>query len=287
MESIKKIVAVWKYQMRLQVWNSKTLFVFILLFFYLRGYTEPIVEFSDAVGVKITPFLFPLFMNDWIIPIIVSLGFLVLICDAPFVKRGYLFLISRTGKACWLIGEGLFLLSFAVFYTFGIYVLTLLNTLPMLSFDAEWGKIIMSLVRTNASEKFHTIAFDAAIVENFLAVEALTKTMILCVLLFWTFGMLVFSLNYFLKNSMGVVAGVIVTFWDLAIYNLFDDFALRRYSPVSLMKLTNTVGESMWNITYSEAIGTFIIGIVILFISIFVYAKCNKGIYLDNGRREG
>lgn len=286
MENIKKICAVWKYQTLLQVCNNKAFLVLLVLFFYIIGYAEPIVEFASAVNMNINPYLFPLLMNDWVFPIIIALGFLILICDAPFIKRGYLFLIARTGKVCWIVGEFLFLFTYAVLYTLAIYVLTIISTIPRIGFENQWGKVIMTLIRTDASIQFNTIELNQTVAENYSAIEALVKTCILCVLMFWLIGMIVFSLNYIMKNYIGVITGAIIVFLDLAIYNLFDTYALRRFSPISLMKLSILAEQNYQSLTYNYAVCSMIVGSIVIAMVTIVYTKCKQGICLDNNRRE-
>lgn len=286
MENIKKIIAVWKYQSILGFFQVKIWIAFIVLFFYIRSYTEPIVSFARAVNMKVNPFLFPLLMNDWMFPIIIALFFLLLICDAPFIKKGYLFLVFRTGKLCWLIGESIFLFTYAVFYTVIVCLLTILNTIPQIGFDLKWGKVIMTLIRTDASIQFNTIELSQVIAEKFDAIEALSKTFILCTLALWLIAILVFAFNYIMKNYIGVMLGGIIIFLDLAIYNLFDTYALRKYSPISFMKLSLMVGKTKYSLSYLYVI-IEILSICFFLVTIMgIYTFKKKGVNFTNTRRE-
>lgn len=285
MGNIRKIISVWKYQLYFQICDTKTALLFFLLFFYIRSYTEPIVYFSKSVNVNITPFLFPLFMNDWVFPIIISLFFLVLVCDAPFIKKGYLFLIARTGKLCWAIGQSLFLLTYSALYSVMICILIILNMISRIEWKMEWGKVILTLVRTDASKQFQTLDLSATVVENYSALEALMKTLLLSTLLFWFIGMVIFMFNYIFKNHMGIIVATIFIFFDLAINNIFYS-GYYKYSPVSLMKLSVVTGVNSWNPTFAYAVSAMIIGSISFLLIIMIYAKWKKGIYLED-RRQG
>lgn len=284
MRSIKKVIAVWKYQTIFQTYNSKTLIVLLMLFLYIRCYTEPIMNFAREYDVNISPYLFPYFMNDWVIPLIISLGFLVLICDVPYIKKGYLFLVARTGKICWAIGQTLFLLTYSILYTITIYSFTVINTIPRIEWNSEWGKAIMTLVRTDASIEFQTLSLSTRIAENYTAPDALLKTILLCALLFWFIGMAVFVFNYLFKNHLGVFIGVVVIFLDLAVYNLFDPI-FYKYSPVSLTKLSLIDGSELWSPTFAYAFGTMLLCSVLFLFVIILSLRIKRGIVL-NDRRE-
>ena len=114
-----------------------------------------------------------------------------------------------------------------------------------------------------------------------MPIEATAKTIFLCTLLLWFIGMLVFALNYLLKNQVGVLLAAMIIFGDLAIYNFFSD-SLYRFSPVSLMKLSVITGV---NPTFLYATSVLIGGSLILMAIVMVSAKFTKGISIDNRRQ--
>ena len=275
MKNIRKIYAVWKFQMISKIINIKTLIIFLIMFLYIRAYEEPIMDFLKAVGIGIEPYLYPILMNDIVFPIIILLGYLILICDAPFIGNGYLFLVARCGKKSWIIGESLFMLSYSALYTLSMYVFTIINFGTKIEFGTSWGKAILTLTRTDAAQQFGIHDFNHTVVENYMPIEATAKTI---------FGMLVFALNYLLKNQVGVLLAAMIIFGDLAIYNFFSD-SLYRFSPVSLMKLSVITGVNQWNPTFLYATSVLIVGSLILMAIVMVSAKFTKGISIDNRRQ--
>lgn len=87
MANIKKIFMVWKYQTTLLLQGKKFYLVVIMLFLFIRSNLEPIRYFSQTVGIGITPYTFAILMNGMLFPALVLIGFLVLICDAPFIQK--------------------------------------------------------------------------------------------------------------------------------------------------------------------------------------------------------
>ena len=284
MKNIRKIYAVWKFQMISKIINIKTLIIFLIMFLYIRAYEEPIMDFLKAVGIGIEPYLYPILMNDIVFPIIILLGYLILVCDAPFIGNGYLFLVARCGKKSWIIGESLFMLSYSALYTLSMYVFTIINFGTKIEFGTSWGKAILTLTRTDAAQQFGIHDFNQTVVENYMPIEATAKTIFLCTLLLWFIGMLVFALNYLLKNQVGVLLAAMIIFGDLAIYNFFSD-SLYRFSPVSLMKLSVITGVNQWNPTFLYATSVLIGGSLILMAIEMVSAKFTKGKSIDNRRQ--
>ena len=169
-------------------------------------------------------------------------------------------------------------------YTLSMYVFTIINFGTKIEFGTSWGKAILTLTRTDAAQQFGIHDFNQTVVENYMPIEATAKTIFLCTLLLWFIGMLVFALNYLLKNQVGVLLAAMIIFGDLAIYNFFSD-SLYRFSPVSLMKLSVITGVNQWNPTFLYATSVLIGGSLILMAIVMVSAKFTKGISIDNRRQ--
>lgn len=285
MANIKKIFMVWKYQTTLLLQGKKFYLVVIMLFLFIRSNLEPIRYFSQTVGIGITPYTFAILMNGMLFPALVLIGFLVLICDAPFIQQGYLFLVARSGKVMWGIGECLFLLTTSFFYAIIICLFSVINLLPYIEWKTEWGKAILTLMRTDASSQFDINDWNPVIVNNYTASEANLKTFFLMLLLLWGISLLVFAINYAFKNHFGIVFGILVIFFDLALYNLFS-VQYYKFSLVSLMKLSVVTGVEKWSPTFSYALlflsGICIVGVMLIILML----KIKKGICLENRRKQ-
>lgn len=285
MVNIKRIFMVWKYQTTLLLHGKKFYLVIIMLFFFIRSNLEPVRQFSTVVGIGVTPYTFAILMNGMLFPVIVLTGFLFLICDAPFIQQGYLFLVARSGKIMWGMGECLFLFTTSFFYAVITYLFSVINLMPNIELGSAWGKVILTLMRTNASDQFNVNDWDPVVVNNYTALEANLKTFLLLLLLLWGISILVFGINYICKNHFGIVIGILIIFFDLAIYNLFSE-RYYKYSLVSLMKLSVIAGVNWWNPTFSYALlflgGVCLAGAVLIILML----KIKKGIHLEDRRRQ-
>lgn len=285
MANIKRILMVWKYQTTLLLQGKKLYLVVIMLFLFIRSNLEPVRHFSHAVGIGATPYTFAILMNGMLFPVIVLLGFLFLICDAPFIQQGYLFLVARSGKIMWGMGECLFLFTTSFFYAIMVYFFSVINLAPNIEWNSEWGKAILTLMRTDASNQFNVNDWNPVVVNNYTALEANLKTFLLLLLLLWGISILVFGINYICKNHFGIVFGILVIFFDLALYNLFS-VQYYKFSLVSLMKLSVITGVDRWSPTFSYALlflgGVCMAGMVLITLML----KLKKGIRLEDRRRQ-
>lgn len=191
MKNIRKIFMIWKYQTITNFFEVKLLTTLIMIFVYIQAYEEPYCNFLKAMSISSKPYLFAIFMNDPIFPIIILLGYILIICDAPFITNGYLFLVARSGKVCWIIGEVVYMLTNAVTYTLVVFLMTIINILPHIEFGTDWGKAILTIARTDATQYFDIQEFNQVVVEKYTAIEATVKTLILLIMLLWLLGMLI------------------------------------------------------------------------------------------------
>lgn len=285
MANIKRVFMVWRYQTTLLFQDKKFYLMLIMLFLYTRSNLEPIRYFSDTVGVGVTPFTFAILMNGMLFPVIILIGFLFLICDAPFIQQGYLFLVARSGKIMWGIGECLFLFTTSFLYAIIIYLFSVINLAPDIEWGSEWGKAILTLMRTDAMEKFNIQDWNPVVVNNYTASEANLKTFFLLLLLLWGLGILLFGINYICKNHFGIVVGIFIILFDFALYNLFS-VQYYKFSLVSLMKLSVIAGVERWSPTFWYAVfvlgGICVAGIVLIVLML----KLKKGINPENRRRQ-
>lgn len=285
MKNIKKTLAVLKYHVIVQIRSVKTLVVMFMLFLYIRSLLDPVNTFLEEVGVKIHPFVFPELANDFVVQVVLLLGFLVLVCDAPFMKKGYLFIVSRSGKSNFVIGQSLFLLMYSVLYTLSIWLFSVINLLKNMKWESDWGKAIMTLAKTDAGMQYDIgTGWNQVVVSNYTPIEATIKTMILFILGLWFIALVVYFMNYFLKNYTGIIAGVIIIFFDISINNVFDP-SLYKFSPASLIKISVVTGIGM-NPSFEYALMFLGLGCAILMAAVVIGTRMKKGLKFGDRRNQ-
>lgn len=147
MEAFKRVCIVahtnwrqWKKDYR--VWIILT-FVALILITGIRGY----VAYGMAEGRKMTFCLLPMFFESTSISlgsskILIYIGFLLLISSAPFIHEHTPYVILRSGRKDWWRGECLYIAETAVAYMLFLMIISILCTLPVVSFSDDWGDIL-------------------------------------------------------------------------------------------------------------------------------------------------
>ena len=77
-------------------------------------------RFLFEVRYSITPYLFPFIMSDSNSVLLFTLGIVLLLCDAPFIEEDQPYIILRSGRKLWTLGQMLYM-CIATFSLFCIY----------------------------------------------------------------------------------------------------------------------------------------------------------------------
>ena len=125
--------------------NPKIWVVGLFLIFYVYNLTAPIVKFCKEVNYAVSPWLFPYFFSNSTTLLLFMLAFVLYLCDAPFLDQQQVFVLLRTGRQKWTVGQLLYIAAASFAFFLAIFFLSLIFTWPHLQFMNDWGKIIGTL----------------------------------------------------------------------------------------------------------------------------------------------
>lgn len=216
--------------------SPRIFLIVILLGAYFHSRISPLYSFCAQYAIGVSPGLFSFLMSDAHVVLIVSLGALLLFCDAPFIDLEHPYIILRSGKRKWAVGQITYIAISSAVFTMYLFLLTLLLLLPYLEFGKEWGKAIGTLVLTGAGMDFNvTIPFGQYIYFGYSPVAAVLLSLFLCFSVVFFLGILMFYLNLRINRMTGSITGAMLILWQLVIPKTNTN--LIRYSPISWMKL--------------------------------------------------
>lgn len=79
------------------------------------------------------------------------LGVVLLFCDAPFIEDEQPYIMLRSGRRIWFIGQMLYIVVASVLYLIVLYFISVLVLLPHIEWSAEWGKLLSTFSQTSAA----------------------------------------------------------------------------------------------------------------------------------------
>ena len=103
--------------MRKWIGNSRIIvsLIVILLFTYL--YTKGLWKISDYTGEKLSPYIFPFLTTYRYMKILYLFPVIMIFSDAPFIDSNQQFVMVRSGRLSWGIGQMLYIVVGSFCYT--------------------------------------------------------------------------------------------------------------------------------------------------------------------------
>ena len=270
-------------QLRQKTSTPRVWLILIMVGCFVLENLRPVLEFSHAVDVPVTPYAFPHLTNDFICQLIIMAGAVMIFCDAPFEGSGTLYVLPRAGRFHWGLGQVLYIFMMSFLYILFLLLLSVLPFLGNLEFGTQWGKIWGTLAKTNAGMQFGLIfSVTEHMISEFQAPAALAGSLALEWACTAWLGLLIYALNKWTLSPAGTITGAFLILLDICISNDWL-YGANRFSPITLAQLNTYAG---WNIRYgitlTYGICFFVFGIVIL------SGLCILGNYRDkfSGRRD-
>lgn len=233
---IRAIFSVTQNNIKKLTFNPRMYLSLVLLVTYLHSRVVTLRSFCEFYRVKITPYLFPYVMSDDHVVLVFTLVVMLMLCDAPFIDLDQPYIVMRSGRKNWVLGQFLYIYFLCLCLTAFLFCSLLLLFFPHLEFSGEWGKAISTLVQTSAANEFGvTIPFDRYIYLGYSPISATLLSLFLCFSVSAFLGSLLFYLNFRVNRMMGILVCSLFILWQLVISK--TNIELIRFSPVSWLKL--------------------------------------------------
>ena len=208
-----------------------------LILVFTNMITSPIVDLARSVNESVNPWLMPFIMSDDYMILILFICAVILFCDAPFIDEQQPYIIIRSNKSCWAVGQILYIILACLVFSLFVFVSICVNLIGRFGFSTEWGKIIGTLAQTDAGIQFESyILFDYQIMVNFSAVQATLLTILLVWAVSAFLGLLIFLINTHLNSIIGPVIAFAFVLAEYLLPIIRVDI-LYYFSPVSWVNL--------------------------------------------------
>ncbi len=150
-------------------WRSNPKYFVAISYCVLYSYNllHGIGYYAASLGSAVSPWVLPFMscMGASFLPIM--LGFILLISDAPFRTRHQQFVMQRTGKRAWILGQLLYILAVSLGFALMMWLLSWVWLIPELKWSGDWGAVIRTAAMNGIPRTFHVyMDFPYALVKN-------------------------------------------------------------------------------------------------------------------------
>ena len=231
----------WRHDIRVRF---ILLFTILLLIWYLK----PLTAYSLDFGRKTTVYVLPLLFNSNTVAvtspnILLHIGLLLLLCDAPFFYPGKSYMILRSGRKNWCLAECLYILTVSLLYISLISAVSLVTILPAASFKDSWSGTVRDMIFGNETMTATEIAmvyshtpFPEAVIRYMKPLSAAVYTFLTAWGTFSILGLLMYLISLLSgKMLYGLTVSSLLVFLDpiLVWYSWPRRYWMLAFSPVS------------------------------------------------------
>ena len=134
--------------------DGRILLTFLLMIVLMIRYFSGLSSFGIKYHTKITPFLLSVVFADCditngLLKILVCFGWVCLLCDVPVRDPFLTYIVLRSGRKGWWLGENIYICASAFGYTVFLSVIPALILLPSVSLHEFWGSTITQILKSD------------------------------------------------------------------------------------------------------------------------------------------
>lgn len=227
--------------MRKWIGNSRIIvsLIVILLFTYL--YTKGLWKISDYTGEKLSPYIFPFLTTYRYMKILYLFPVIMIFSDAPFIDSNQQFVMVRSGRLSWGIGQMLYIVVGSFCYTMFMLLSSIIVNIGHIQLDTLWGKGLILAATTNLTSalgiQYDTVKVTGSIVRYYTPAQAMLWSFVFLWMICTILGLIIYDLNILFKsNAVGVLVTGFMVFFT-AIVDEVQQFMW--FSPVTWSSLNN------------------------------------------------
>ncbi len=205
---MKKQITVCRYS--LSAWLSSTKIMIFLLYFIVsyQLFIKPYIEFSEQIDSPLGTFEPFLIMTSMpyaasLLPILM----VILLCDIPIIDASNKFVIYRTGKIRWFMGQMIFVICIS-FVLQMLVMLFSLMTVNTHSFLANGWSLPMRNALTENSNIVSAFRLDGAILNQVRPFQLVVISLVMNILHTLTIGLIQYCFALSGKRVLGVLVNI-------------------------------------------------------------------------------
>ena len=109
----RSALAIALYSVRKRMTSTRVICLLVMLFTYIWSNLSFVAEITHMLGLRINPMLFPFLSGCPIPQLILYSGVVFLYADAPFLDKSQPYVIIRSKRTTWAVGQILHVILFS------------------------------------------------------------------------------------------------------------------------------------------------------------------------------
>lgn len=248
-----------------RVWTV-AIFIFVINVYTIASFQD----YANQIGTGIAPWIFIFYSNSWwAIKVMMFMPLLILFCDAPFIDSNQPYILARSKRKLWSLGQILYIVVATIIYFAVMMLLSVVLLVGNMELTSDWGKLLY----TAANSADNPLFIKEKILYYFTPFTGMLYSFILLCLSGIFIGLVIYVVNVLTKKSgFGILSGGAFIFWDVVVSMVTYDEGkewLNYLSPVSWSTLQIIDIEGTFN---TPSITFVLCGYAVLIIGLSVAA---------------
>lgn len=262
--------------------GPKIYVVFLVSALMMVWMWEGVTRYSLQVGVPVTPWGLAFSYGNTAMTVLIGCLLLLFYCNAPFADGHTPFVVIRTGRRNWILGQVVYIIESSFVYMVFHVVCMLLILSPSLSFSGDWGSVLKALTQYPSDYTGNLYPSDLALAQYSGPMYGLIGALFLWLVPCFV-GMVALFFNVISGRSLGVAVGGVFIFLSYFVFyvgSMFFGEKIYWISPLTWICPAYASGGP--RPTEMEGLCVLLIAIVVLAVG-SVITVCKKDMTMQKG----
>ncbi len=206
MDTARKIWKIAVNDLRRMMGNARFYVALLWAGAFMQQSMITIRRFSAEKRVGCGIWILPHLLDNRLLQIMITLGSVLIFCDAPFITAQTKDYLIRTGRKKWFWGQVSYILMASCLYAACLLLLSVLLLLPNIEFSAGWGRVVNTLAQYENSGVFKDL------IQNYTPMAAVGLSLLAISVNSIFLGTFIMAVNVYVQKSIGPTVGAIIAF---------------------------------------------------------------------------
>lgn len=235
--SFKIIGKVAKLGIKKWIATPRMYMVAILATLFVSTPVSGVRSFAIEQGLSVSNWFFPLIFQQGMILLFLYFCVILMFCNAPFIDKQQMFVLLRSGKRNWFLGQLLYIALSSIIYFVYLFILTIVEFIPYVGFSGKWESVFVHL---GQHTEVGVMLISGDVISHYTPLQASLIAFLVNVLLGIMLGELIFLVNLYKNRGYGTgVALAVVLFSYMLEYMVFGS-KMSFVSPVAWADISIT-----------------------------------------------
>lgn len=196
--------------------NARVKMCLVLAVLFVFTYTSGLRMLASNLHTDMHPWIFPFLFTHQYKKVTFMLPLLFIFCDAPFIDANQTYVILRTNRRSWSVGQLLYIIIGSFLYSLVLLASTIICNIGYIKWGMTWGTVLGTAGPggglTALKQSMSTVYVSNIIIRYYTPLQAMFFAFLLMWMSFIIIGLIVYVMNVLTRTQMAgtLMAGFLI-----------------------------------------------------------------------------